>query len=249
MREDKIFILAYGRSGGSSLQLALTAAIGGKRLDGEFFSWEGPRQEVVESDCSHEKVKTMAKRRVDNFSRAGVKLNARTFSYCDNEASLMNTVIDFYGRVVLNGRRNLLKRKISEVISVNTDIWHIDGEEEREKVKQVDSWEVDIDNLREDIERKENLWDEYTDFIEKNEIPYYQIDYEELYQTENVKHRVFEIRKLVDWLGFDFDEDRIGRIRRVLSPERKYNNKETYQLIENIEEVNEELGPEYGYLF
>lgn len=231
-----------------------------ENIEGEPFNSRSIHDEISKSGDEYNKIKEIIQRKLSG-EMEGIKHNLADFmdytnrvpdkKWGQSEIDLHKGIIDFFGRVILNGRKNLLKRMVSAIISSRTDIWNVSDFDERDKLKsEFGRFKVSISKVREDIERLERMWKDTKKYIEYNHIPYYQVDYEDFFENKNLKERVDRVREIVDWLGFEFTEERIDEVREVLDPKRKLNNEDTYRnLILNVEELNRELGPEFGYLF
>jgi len=76
----------------------------------------------------------------------------------------------------------------------------------------------------------------------------FQVPYQDFYYKKRNTDKIFDLFK---FLGLNpcFENDQENIFLEETSTDRKANNKETYQLIKNVEEINEKLGKEYGYLF
>ena len=250
MRENDVFIFAMGRSGGSALQHSLDAAINfDKKFEAEIFSDEEEKEKIIKNECSVKHILKRLKKLQDEMG--GLKLNMHNLYFCEGKDRELNQeIIDYFGRVIFNGRYNFLKMEISARIAVKTDMWDIVSPEERkEKIENVDTWSIDINDLKDRMEAKRRDWEYYKNYAKHNNIPYLEVSYEQLFGKEDVEHRISVIKDIVEWLGFEFDNEHLGNIKELLDPNRKVNKKETYLLIDNIKEINRVLGPEFGYLF
>jgi hypothetical protein len=254
---DTFFLFCQGRSGGSSLQEAINAGINKENQAlGEPFSNEGYRDRILRSDSFEGEIRNVLKELAQDYS--GIKVNVGNLLHYDlprvrkagNSQNLSKVLFDFFNHVIVNGRKNLLKSIISERIAVVLDHWHVDSTEERKKlVESAETWEEDMEAVKEHLERRSDSWNRAINFIESSEIETLRVDYEDFYVDTDLQMRLEKVKSIVKWIGYDFDPEHLGAIKHLLSKRRKVSNKDLYLLIENIEEINSRFGPEYGYLF
>jgi len=254
---DTFFIFAMGRSGGSSLQHALTAAINKKKPSiGEPFK-AGLYHEVLKGAEYPERCLS---KQVEFIKRnyCGLKTNLHHFSFLleenfqrfDDSKQFFRPVFNSFDHIILNGRKNLLKKVISERQAVKLDSWEVNSMEDREElIESSKTWTEDLEAVEHHLNQKDDLWNFCTDLISSFEINVYNADYEDVYVNKTVDERIDKVKDIVNWLGYTFDDEHIGTIDHLMSPKRKVSSERLYSLIDNIDEINERFGPEYGYLF
>lgn len=254
---DTFFLFCKGRSGGSTLEHAIDAGINkNKGTHPEPFGDGEYRERILNSQYYEEEIRNILK--FLSQDHCGVKVNAGNLlqydqsglKEVDRSQNLSKVLFDFFNHVVVNGRKNTLKAVISERIAVVLDHWYVDSTEERKKlIETADTWKADIEDVKEHLERTSEVWDRATNFIESNKIKTLRVDYEDFYVDTDLKMRLEKVKSIIKWLGYDFDSEHLGAIKRLLGKDRKVSTKDLYLLIENIEEINDRFGPEYGYLF
>ncbi len=257
MTVDTYFIFAMGRSGGSSLQHAITAAINKKNPStGEPFK-TGIYHEVLKKSRYPEK--TLLKQ-VEFIKRnfCGLKINLHHFSFIpeekfgrfDDSKQFFRPIFNSFDHIILNERKNLLKKVISERQAVKLDSWEVNSLEDRVKlIESSKTWTEDLEAVENHLKRKEDLWNFCTDLLSDSEISVYNADYEDVYVDTTVDERIDKVKDIVNWLGYAFDDEHTGTIEHLMSPKRKVSSKRLYSLIDNIHDINERFGPKYGYLF
>lgn len=254
---DTFFLFCQGRSGGSTLQEAINAGINKEyEAHGELFGEGEYRDRILKSDHYEEEIRNVLKEVSDGY--CGIKVNVGNFMHYDlsgirevgNQRNLYKLPFDFFDHVIINGRKNVLKSVISERIAVVLDQWHVNSSEERKRIiENAKTWEEDIEAIERHLERKSESWNRAIAFIESGNLETLRVDYEDFYVDTNLETRLEKVKNIVNWLGHDFDSEHLGAIKHLLSKERKVSTKDLYLLIENIEEINNRFGPEYGYLF
>lgn len=161
----------------------------------------------------------------------------------------LNTNLLEYGfrQILFLWRRNALKRAVSHAISSQAGHWRRD----REKILNTEYKPLDIDNLSRNMEwyRSEVKW--YREFMRSEGIPCTEIVMEDFYQNSMEEKERFVVklaRHCFPLRGLRYNQ---SALRELLSPEvSKLNSRETYRLIPNIDEVDQELSnEENGYLF
>ena len=158
-------------------------------------------------------------------------------------------------KIIFLTRKNILKSIISLRIALKTDIWSTRNTERHKKIILNNEFDpIPIRVLKEGIKKIKESRKFYRQFLKKNNLPFFEITYEELYGLEvPLDKKVEKIQEIFDFLGYErvTDPKILDEIKNSLNPEkRKINDFETYLKIPNIFEIERELGSkENGYLF
>jgi len=160
-------------------------------------------------------------------------------------------------KIIFLTRKNLLKTIISKEISMRIGIWDT-WKRDKEQVNKIilnhkfDSFSVEKVK-KQTIDLKEEIKG-YKDYLKKKNIPFLEITYEELYDSNIfINDKINKINNILKFLGYSpiKDIEKIKKMKGLLDyKKRKINNIETYTSIPNILEIEKRLGnKETGYLF
>lgn len=151
-------------------------------------------------------------------------------------------------KIIFLNRKNHLKSVVSKFIAEQTKIWTADEKEQRQN--QPDTLNsIDINAVRGEVEYLKSDYQKYSEILDRANIQLINILYENLF-TELEDDRMKEITRLFQFLELETSPEMEAEIRRLLSPKRKINDIKTYNLIPNIQEIEQTLGSEEsGYLF
>lgn len=234
MNDDPFLIFSMGRSGGSNLEHCIRAGIGPGSTGSEVLKNKSNR---IQSNSDLEDFLNEVHK-----SHVGIKTNLRALHNSGFNTPILNELFDYYDKIILNFRHNILKSEVSAKIGAKTGNWH-------QTTNENHNWKENVKVVKKGCERMQKSWNKHLRYIKNNNISVYKLDYERLYGIKDVEYRVGEIIKVVNWLGYDFKEASLDHIKDILSPENKVNNSQSYQMIQNIDEINRRLGPKFGYLF
>lgn len=268
--EENILVFSQGRSGGGTIQFALSAHVPTKiipeKLNHEIRPiddsirdfYEGTEPEDLPDGPYVERTKEKLKMWLDD--KDGIKHVINNFSYVaktrDYKTGLWHKldkmVIDHFDRVIINDRKNWLKWAISFEIADYTSTYGVDSKKEKEdyldSIKEYEKFRVNVSDLRDKIHFTREEWNKRIRYIENSNIPHFYLTYENLYNCP-FEQRIKTFKNALKFLDLE-SEEISGHVEGLFSRERKVSGKDSnYHLIENIDEINDKLGPEFGFLY
>lgn len=162
-----------------------------------------------------------------------------------NEHLLKNAEI----KVIFLRRKNLLQTVVSQKIATETKIWYkkINSDSPLNELKQLAP--IDIEKTKIHLDKLSNDLNNYQHIIEsQQESQLLNLYYEDFY-TPIDKNNRRNAKAVFDFLGLEIPHSKM--IEQFMNPKKaKMNSVDTYQLIPNIMEVENELGSDQtGWLF
>lgn len=156
-------------------------------------------------------------------------------------------------KIVFIWRKNAMKRLVSHHLALQTDIWgfNVDGEAKKAKLQEIEYQPLDIDKLKEDIISYKNEIKLYRGILETNKVNYYDICFEEFYESSSKEKQMAEIEKIFNFLGKGEvkDAELIKKIKWRFDPKNmKQSRYVKYDLIPNIAEIRKLESDDWGYL-
>jgi hypothetical protein len=140
---------------------------------------------------------------------------------------------------VLLWRRNLFDAALSDAIARQLNAW--DTETSRRLLGgAVSLAPVPVYRIRKHISAMERDISTYRGYLIDARKPYVEITYEELYGDRvSPDERIAIVNEIIRAAGYRelADDKTIGAVRQLLSSDNKLNNKATYELVPNIEEL------------
>lgn len=247
-------IFGFGRSGGSVLEHSIRIGINKGDTAGEVLSGKGEYVKRINSGRTLREKKRELFRILDELHKdenyIGLKTNLKNLNFTSEWIELTNELFEYYDKIVLNFRRNTLKSLISFHIADKTGNYEVRSKKERERVLSKGySWTIDLDNLKRELQERRKAWNIHLRAIENSNTSTYPLNYKRLYGIDNVDYRINEVKKVIQWLGYEYDAANSEQIRDLLNPNHRSNSEKTYEMIENIDEINRKLGPDFGYLY
>lgn len=152
--------------------------------------------------------------------------------------------------VILLGRRNLLKRAISQELAYQSGIWHFRNEAALGDRRQHIFDPVDIERLRAMLDEVSRFPARSKDRLTVNRLRYQEHFYEDLFGKGDAHHERFaQLERLTSFLGLPgFDRDRIEEVLK--NRDTRADSVNAYHQIPNIRDVELELGCDRtGWLF
>lgn len=252
--EPAFLIFGLGRSGSSVLEDTIRMGINKGDTACGFLSGKDEYVKRINSGRNLKEKKRELFRILDELHKdenyIGLKSNIKNLDFTSEWIELTNGLFEYYDKVVLNFRMNILKSVISFYIANEIGNFEVRSKKERERVlSKGHSWTIDINNLKRKLQHRRKAWNTHLRSIENTNISTYPLNYKRLYGIEDVDYRINEIKKVIEWLGYEFDDSNLQGIRHLLNPDHKSNSEKTYKMIENIDEINRKLGPDFGYLY
>ncbi len=236
-----------GRSGGGALVTSL-----GKLADGDSYLSEPLLGHGINDETQLKELIDNLIERVKNENIKVVKQNLGTFSELSDQKrkSLNQYLFDRFSSIILNRRRNVLKRNISSIIGGKTGNWHGKTKNYFSKLFEK-SFRIDIEEMEEWVLRIERRWRENKEYIKGLEnIQVVSLEYENFFQEISLNSRLRHLKGIYKTLLKESPSDEnLLDILDLLSNKQKMNNRDTYSVVQNIESVNKNLGPKYGFLF
>ena len=153
-------------------------------------------------------------------------------------------------KIIFLSRRNLLQQFVSKNISCQSGEWMTN----KQRVREHKYISIDFKNLKNEIEKYQQRIRKYKAELQKTNREFLDVHYEDIFDGNlSLEEKLKKIHQILDFLGFEWFEAelQINKVKELLDPKkRKLNSEETYQLIPNIFEIEQELGcEETGYLF
>lgn len=151
-------------------------------------------------------------------------------------------------RIFFLHRKNLLRSMISAFIAEQTHIWT--AEEKLTKQKQPQKLEpLNITKLKKEIKYLKEDTEHYLNVLQKSQIPFLKIAYEELFEVSDSK-KYKKLQQIFDFLSLNIPKNKEKKMMSLMSPKRRITGTEIYNLVPNIHKVEEKLGSDVtGFLF
>lgn len=246
--EKCILIFSMGRSGGEALATSLGKFAGSETylseplLDDNLADETSRYKELVDElveQIREENIQVL-KHNLGTFSELGVskrkKANRHLFDQFDN--------------IIINGRRNVLKRNLSSIIGGKTNKWHGKTRDYFSNLFQK-SFRVDIGEMEKWVLRTKKQWRGNIEYIRNLEnVRVVFLEYENFFQEIPLNSRLKHLRGVYKMLLREPpSNENLLEVLDLLSTKKKMNNRDTYSIIKNIESVNKNLGPKFGFLY
>ncbi len=155
--------------------------------------------------------------------------------------------------VILLHRRNLLQRIVSDDISHQSNVWHIDRGEERAKLLDHPFEPLDRASVRQRLEVERQAFTDVQRRLEEVRVPYKVVSYEQLFGARSEGEKLSVLGEMISFITkAPFKPKKLGsEALAIMDPaEKRLNSSKTYELIPLIHEVEDEFGcDETGYLF
>jgi hypothetical protein len=173
-------------------------------------------------------------------------------NFLSNYVSMNQHLLTFFDKVLFLNRKNVLKRIVSGLISMQTKVW-----EANIKIKTVEDKEFEFKELDESsivwfIEFEKFYVESFKNDLNVRKIDYYEIFFEDLFEdTILMEDKIKKCYEMYDFFdaSVDFNEDDLTKMNKILGPDLKLNDITTYLKIPNIYEIEEKFGSEEnGYL-
>ena len=236
-----------GRSGGEALLTSLGKLAGSETYLPEPLLGHGLSDETQLKNLIDELVE-----RIKDENIKVVKHNLGTFSELDDQKrkSVNRYLFDHFDNIILNGRRNVLKRNLSSIIGGKTGKWHGKTKSYFSDLFQK-SFRVDIDEMERWVLRTKRKWRENVDYIKNlKNVKVVSLEYENFFREISLNSRLKHLKGIYKMLIKESPSDEnLPDVLDLLSNQQKMNNRDTYSVVQNIESVNKNLGPKYGFLF
>lgn len=183
---------------------------------------------------------------VNQQHKNGIKHLPYSISFDQNLHLLMNA----FDRVIFLNRRNKLKRIVSLHISLQAGQFQGD----RNKLFEKQYQPLDVEELRRHMNWEERRQNQYRTIARSLGKEIFDLDYEDFLDPSLTRtNKMNKLNEVYRYLGFsEITEARYSeKIQQLLDPnQNQFNDRETYRLIPNIEQIEEALGSEEtGYLF
>ncbi len=240
-------ILAPGRSGSTSLLRALDCHPGIKGLGEPFHKADGKERYIqfvhdADSFCStvdqifkdYNCIKHM-------IHDVPVAYHERVFKRNDL-------------RIVFLYRKNTLRKVMSQFISRQTTVW-AGGEQSKLKILNHTFEPVPVRKVKKRMASQLARENDYRSMLDNLGVEYFDLPYEDLYGScKDFQSRTRVVEEILDFCGYDkeplLQEPTISEVKAWLEPKMKLNSEDSYRLIPNIDEIEEQCGSDKtGYLF
>lgn len=173
-------------------------------------------------------------------------------NFISNEVSLNQHLLTFFDKVLFLNRKNILKRIVSGLISMQTKVWEVNSGKDRKAVEEYEFIPLEESTIDWFLKFEKFYIDKFkSDLIDKN-IDFFEIFFEDLF-VDNILMGD-KIKKCYEMYNFlnasvEFSEVDFEKMRKILGPDLKLNDKNTYLKIPNIQVIEEKFGSEEnGYL-
>lgn len=236
-----------GRSGGEALGSSL-----GKLAGGETYLSEPLLGHGLDDETQLKKLIDELVERIKDENIKVVKHNLGTFSeLSDQERKSVNRYLfDHFDNIILNGRRNVLKRNVSSIIGGKTENWHGKTKDYFSDLFEK-SFRVDLGEMEKWVLRTKKQWRKNVEYIRNLEnVKIVFLEYENFFQEIGLNSRLKHLRGIYKILLREPpSNENLLEVLDLLSNKKKMNSRDTYSIIENIESVNKNLGPKFGFLY
>jgi hypothetical protein len=155
---------------------------------------------------------------------------------------------NYYSKIIFLYRKNLLAAAISQMIAQQKKNWN------RLELSLLDNLNpLSLDKLRtwmDDYYRSQR--DYYLSVIQQSNKDYYMLAYEDFYGFNvTLDEKLSIAEEIASFVGFQFDKEKLKQyIQEKMLPDSKFNTKEHYNKVPNIDQIREVFeGSRYGYLF
>lgn len=157
-------------------------------------------------------------------------------------------------RVVLLNRRNILRRIVSNQMSMQTRLWSLRRDGDRDSISDFEFQEISVKAVKWQLCRERKLIKAHRRDLTKCKIVFLDLWYEDLFDpalTAEDRHQV--IRRVLDFMGRDTSPEAmdLDEADRLLDPSStKMNARDTYLRVPNIHEIEKRFGSnKTGWLF
>jgi len=163
-------------------------------------------------------------------------------------------LLEAEARVIFLRRSNVLRRLVSNHMSMQTQIWDAENEETKNRARTFHYEPLDIPWIRVQLEEETIAIAQHKQLMLAQKIPFLELCYEDLYaSTLSLSEKLTRLNAIFAFLGAQVVEERnfIASVSTFLDPDkRQLNSPETYHLIPGIEKVEEQFGSDdTGWLF
>jgi LPS sulfotransferase NodH len=149
-------------------------------------------------------------------------------------------------KIIFLHRRNLLKTAISDFVAEQTKVWSVEDKEKKGVPTELQP--LDIERMEKWITYVREETNNYLNLLKRSNIGFLEVFYEDLF-SDSDKQRLSKIEEIFIFLGFTMPQGKIESIMKLLAPERKITDQETYNRIPNLKEIEVRLGSvENGFL-
>ena len=235
--EKNILIFAFARTGSSTLKSVLDIYPNCK-IVGEPFNQNFSKYVKNKSLFRYINNRKYISRIVNQ-----IYSEFRGMKHIDNHLNKMENIEllkNSKHKIVLLWRKNSLAREVSQQISFQTNEW---GKNKKNILKHHFD-PMDIDQIEREINIYLSRVSFYREFMILNKIDFTEITYEDLYNENiSIDNKVKLINSISEYLNLtQVDKEKVTAIKKLLNPDQKLNNKETYLKIPNILDIEKRLG-------
>lgn len=243
--DDRILIYSMGRSGGGTLVNAINKLIN----KGDFLAEPFLETAYLNKNSDYEDQIDQFVVNVINQDIFTIKHNLGNFHYLNRKKDVDYYLFDKFNKIVVNGRRNLLKCLISKIIGRRANYWHSNWRKNLEKL-YANPFHVEIDEIEDEIQDVKKRWEDRVSYIENSSSDVIYLEYENFFQEINLHSRLQHLKGVIKiLLKISPSEENLEEVLQLLSNKQKMNSRKTYSVIKNIESINKNLGPKYGFLY
>lgn len=244
---DTVFIYSISRSGGSSLHSSISKLVQPDSVLIEPFSWTGELSVPREEEDNYGEYIERFFRVLEMNNTTTVRHTIDHLSHLDEHDSADHKILSNFDKVVLNSRSNRLRHIISHLIAEKTGAWkdfHVDSEYYENSIV------LDLDEIERRILEYREKWRDRVTFLEEEGISYVDVNYENFYKELDLHSRVENLIQICkNFYNLSVSDRKIRGVLSELSNQRNQNNRRTYSIVQNIDKINNELGPKYGFLY
>ncbi len=155
--------------------------------------------------------------------------------------------------VVLLHRRNLLQRIVSDDISHQSNLWHVERGEERAQLSNHSFEPLDKAAIRRRLEVERHAFSDVQKRLDQARVPYKIVSYEELFGDGSESENLSVLGEVIGFITKrPFRRERLAhKALDIMDPTKsRLNSIETYEHVPLIHEIEEQFGcAETGYLF
>jgi len=259
--DKRVLLFNHGRCGSKSIQFILSKVL--HEADNDIKAGQGGKQYF---DYSHhpENIRNLLDlgimETLDKFYRERDEAclfrhrfqdprEILSFNHDDPIIRFVNeNVIDYFsknGYVIFLERKNILKVAISYFISNNPNI----SDSPPDNIDGFDTKKAHFGTIRSRCRRIEREMKHFKSYIEDKKTSMYNLYYQDFFL--NPKEKTYrKVKHILNFLGCEpeLNSHQKKIIDKNAHKSEKVNSNETYQLIENLDELNSRLGERYGYL-
>ena len=157
-------------------------------------------------------------------------------------------------RIIFLYRKNTLRKSMSQFISRQTAVW-AGGDQSKSKIFNHTFEHIPVRKIKKRMERQLARESDYRGMLDDLGVEYFDLPHENLYgERKDFQCRTRVVEEILDFCGYDkealFQEPMMSRVKAWLEPKMKLNSEDSYRLIPNIDEIEEQCGSDKtGYLF